>query len=678
MHPLPQPRPALTAEDFARVEDLFAQVNTLPPEERRRVLTARLADRLDLYNEVAALLDLHDRVVASGIDQEAGGAPVDVNDTVGAYRLVERIGQGGMGEVFKADRSDGAFDQQVAVKVVRSTSVAPELFRRFRSERQILASLRHPHIVTLLDGGVSAAGFAYLVMEHVPGQTITDYCQQHALPLNERLKLFGQVCSAVQYAHRHGVVHRDLKPANILVSSDRVAKVLDFGVAKLLDDATSAPGMTLTQAGLPGPLTPNYASPEQLRGLPLTTSSDVYALGVLLYEMVTGVRPYETTGKPFDEVLRLVLDAETPRPSAIAKAQPADLPYDASRALRGDLDAVVLRAMAKDPEHRYGSAEELAADLDRYLTGAPVSAREPSLGYVVRKLAIRHKAVFLSTGVSALLIVAALVATVWQARVARSERDRARVEAAKSAQVADFMRDIFQQSGPVSTGRMTADELLARGRDRIAQLDSQPDVQSMLLFELGVAYRHLGVYDIGDELLARSVTLRERHHGPDALETAQSLAEWGRLMRMAARYDEAERVLGRSLSIRERQLGPDHPEVAHSLDALAGVHWNRGRFEQAVSMVARAVAIMERARPDDPDTDRMRGNLGEALSTMGEFERARTVYETMLAHAERLGGPKGNNVTFAVLGVGRTLLEDERWQQARPWLERALGLMEGY
>ena len=356
---------------------------------------------------------------------------------VGAFRLVEPIGRGGMGVVYRAERVTSEFTQQAAVKLIEAPLQSPAMLRHFKTERQILAGLRHPHIVTLLDGGVSQDGFAYLAMEYVEGAPITAHAAAHALPLDERLRLMQRVCSAVQYAHQHGVVHRDLKPANILVTADGVPKVLDFGVAKLLDQ--SAPdGLETTAGPWRRALTPNYASPEQLRGLPVTTACDIYALGVLLYELLAGVRPYETAGKPLDEMLRIVTDVEPRRPSAAA----ADAAPDQRRALRGDLDAIVLKAMSKEPARRYASAQELSEDLRRYLERQPVVAREPSFGYVFAKAAQRHRAGFAAAAISIVALVAALGVSLWQ-RAPRRDRAQSRDRALQRCP-ADRQRDDLQ------------------------------------------------------------------------------------------------------------------------------------------------------------------------------------------------------------------------------------------
>ena len=282
-----------------------------------------------------------------------------------------------MGVVYRAERVDGAFTQRVAVKLIDAPLRSPDTLRRFRAERQILATLNHPHIVTLLDGGVTDDGRAYLVMECVDGVPITAHCATHRLSLEDRLALFRALCAAVQNAHQHGIVHRDLKPANILVTAEGVPKVLDFGIAKLLDRPQE---VDHTMTGAPLPLTPNYASPEQLRGLPVTTASDIYALGVLLYELVAGVRPYDTSNKAFEEILHTVVDREPRRPRAALAAKDA-VPYDRRR-LKGDLDAIVQKAMSREPERRYGSAQELSEDIDRHLGGQPILAVEASFGYV--------------------------------------------------------------------------------------------------------------------------------------------------------------------------------------------------------------------------------------------------------------------------------------------------------
>jgi tetratricopeptide (TPR) repeat protein len=461
---------------WAEVEAIFEVVADLDERTRASELDARCGNRPDLRAEIEALL---------AADAQTGGlialdSPPGAGSTVGAFRLIEAIGAGGMGTVYRAARADGAFEQQVAVKIIATPVNHAGAARRFRAERQILASLAHPHIVSLLDGAVTSAGHAYLVMEYVDGVPITAYCAAHSRSLADRLRLFRAVCATVHYAHRHAVVHRDLKPANILVSADGVPKVLDFGVAKLLDESTTA-GSTATRFA-PAALTPNYASPEQLRGLPVTTSSDVYALGVLLYELITGRRPYETEGKPLDEMLRLVVEADPPKPSS-----------QTNGAFKGDLDAIVRRAMEKQPERRYGSAEELAEDVGRFLSGVPVAAREPSLGYVVRKLALRHKTAFVSVGVSAVVIVAALIVAISQAQIANVERQRAERRFSEVRQIANaLIFEIHDAVTPLAGSTPVRRTIVARALEYLERLASEATGDPAFQLELARAYTQIG------------------------------------------------------------------------------------------------------------------------------------------------------------------------------------------
>ena len=339
-----------THDYWDRVEEVFAAALAAEDSARTAVLDTRCATRADLRAEVEALLAAHARagefitphtLVGPGLPSSGDGG-LGPGTRIGAFRLLERIAHGGMGDVYRAERVEGEFTQQVAIKMIGARLHGAETVRRFRAERQILASLQHPHIVTLIDGGLTADAQPYIVMEYIDGLPVTEFCRQRSSSLESRLRLFQQICSAVGFAHRHLVVHRDLKPGNVFVTSNGVVKVLDFGVAKLLEphDATAAATISLL-----GPMTPNYASPEQVRGLPVTTACDVYALGVMLYELLSSARPYETAGRTVDEIVSIVVEREPPRPSA---APHAGLPYDPRR-LRGDLDAIALKAMAKDP-----------------------------------------------------------------------------------------------------------------------------------------------------------------------------------------------------------------------------------------------------------------------------------------------------------------------------------------
>ena len=396
----------MSANAWEEVEGIFEGAAEAEPSARAAFLDAHCEGRPELRAEVESLLAAH-REAGAFLEPPSGAGDLDagaefastapsIGSSIGPYRLVEVAGEGGMGKVFRAERADGEFSHQVAIKILRVPDAAG--LRRFRAERQILAALQHPHIVALLDGGALPSGYAFLAMEYVRGTAITGYCRERALTLEDRLRLFHQVALAVHHAHERHVVHRDLKPSNVLVTADGTPKVVDFGIAKLLDESAAGsapPGATIS--GL-NPFTPDYASPEQLRGLPVTPASDVYALGVLLYEMLTGVRPYETTGKPLDEVLDLVLRQERTAPSAADVQARACPPYLLSR-LRGALDRIVLRAMAAAPEARYASVRALATDVVAHLEGRSHTPGRPgAAAWAPRALAGVACAVLLLAG----------------------------------------------------------------------------------------------------------------------------------------------------------------------------------------------------------------------------------------------------------------------------------------
>ena len=411
----------MPAHSWDDAEALFAEATDLRAAERDMLLATRCNGRPELRAEVESLLVCHDEAgpflrSPTGGPTAAPNALSACGRTVGRFRLLDKIGEGGMGVVYRGERADGEFVERVAIKLLPIPFQSEDAFRRFRMERQILASLNHPDIVALIDSGVSDVGQAFLAMTYVEGAPITEYCARRALPLQARLRLFQRICAAVQYAHQNGVVHRDLKPANILVTAEGNPKVLDFGVAKLLDRAGQAIDAKETTALRP--FTPNYASPEQLRGLAVTAACDVYALGVLLYEMLSGSRPYDVSATPLDEMLATVVEREPPRPSSAVTS--ARLPYEPRR-LKGDIDAIVRQAMCKDARRRYASPQEFSEDISRHLAGEPVLAREPSIFYVMSTLARRHRPVFSALAIS----VAALAVSVWQTRIVVAERNHA-------------------------------------------------------------------------------------------------------------------------------------------------------------------------------------------------------------------------------------------------------------
>jgi serine/threonine-protein kinase len=661
------------------VDALFEAALERPADEREAFVRRASAGDPELTAEVLALL-ASERESGPAIGDSAltFAAPLldelhDLADPedptlrpgarVGAYRILGQIGRGGMGAVYLAERADEQYRQRVALKLVKRGTDTDEVLQRFRRERQILASLDHPHIARLLDGGATSDGRPYLVMEAIEGIPITEWCDRRRRTVDERVALFGTVCLAVQHAHQRLVVHRDVKPSNVLVEEDGDVKLLDFGIAKVLG-ADDVPGIR-TQAGV-RVLTPEYAAPEQLGGLPVTTATDVYGLGVLLYELLTGRRPFEpsraSSGRdaaprdpelPSAVVLRGARDpARQPRLEARGSSEPASVaaargttPAGLRRLLRGDLDAVVLRALEHDPARRYPSALQLHEDLERWRTGRPVSARPPTRRYRASKFLRRHRLPVAGAGALLAVAVAFLTAiTALQARTAR-ERDRAELERDKAEQMASFLEDLFTASNPLSAGAERADTLrvrdfLARGATRVREeLEGQPAVQARLGGVIGRVYASLGLYSEAGPLLEQALANARAVLPRDHPDLAEALTNLGVLRMTTGDHAAARSLLEEALAIAGRIHGPAHPSTADAQNHLANLLREEGRYAEAARGHEAALAILDRVPGAD---DRRRAavlhDLARTLERNSDFAGAELHARSALALERALYG----------------------------------------
>ncbi len=656
-------RPSLPPERWREVLAAADRALALDLEERQAFVAQCSADDPPLGAELKALLASADSgsaldspaAVFAGpllADLSAEPDPVGSQSRIGPYRVVGEIGRGGMGAVYLAERADDQYRKQVALKLLSAGSASDEhRVRRFLEERQILAALEHPDIARLLDGGVTLDGLPWFAMEYVEGEPIDQYCDARNLSIERRLELFHRVCAAVQYAHRHLIVHRDLKPANILGSGDGEVKLLDFGIAKLLGvDAANASGV-LTQTG-ERVMTPLYASPEQVRGDSVSTASDVYALGVLLYELLAGRHPYRHPTRQPHEVALAILEQELERPSAavlrpgsapesgppgvtpeqIAAAR-GSTPVKLARRLHGDLEAIVLKAMDKDPKRRYGSAEQLEADIQRHLTGLPVVARPASRLYQTRKFLRRHRVGASATaGVTLLVLGFAIVTEVQSLRVA-AERDRAEA-------VLTHLQNVFgtSVSSPGEDRGVTAREVLDSSAARIERdLSADPEMRARLLFDMGRAYHELGIGGRARQLLEASVAL-QRRSSDDRRALASTLLALGGILLEQGEVESAERNYEEALALRRKLLGPRHSDVARTLNGLAAVRLAQGRFPEAEALSRNALAI-DRRQPGDHGVDvaqSLRGVARARLATGDYDEAARLYAEALSLLRERL------------------------------------------
>ena len=637
----------MDTQRWRQMQDLFAEASALHGDARERFLREHEQADAEVVEQVRSLLaaDSQTGILDAPVFRVRSVAKLvndAVPDRIGPYRIVREIGRGGMGVVYHAERADGQFHQRVAIKLIGTPDADDPLHKRFLDERQILAGLVHPHIARLLDGGILDDGRPYLVMEYVDGLPITTFCDRNRLDVRARLRLFVDVCAAVQHAHQNLVVHRDLKPSNILVSNDGRVHLLDFGIAKLMNPALSRAQSPVTQQETRA-LTPEYASPEQIRGDTLTTASDTYSLGVLLYELLSGRQPYRlTTGSPH-EVATAVCEQDPERPSTRAADNPhgeaearSTTPDRLVRQLSGDLDSIVLMAMRKEPQRRYASADMLRQDIERHLSGLQVDAHRGSTRYRIGKFVRRHRVETAAASIVLVALVTGLTVAIGQSRRASRERDRAEQALIESEGVTNFLLDLFRTGDPGDPppAELSAIDLLRRGALRANDLANQPVAHARLLDVIGQMSLHLGRWEEAERRLEQAVAIR-RSTADAELDLASSLIHLGWVYRARGDNVRARPLAEEALTIRQRVLPANHADVGealYELGRLSGGLPQERLYREALAILPDSGALAERRVTTllALSTNlRRQGRLEEALSGGREALRA----------AQRVYGP---------------------------------------
>ncbi len=663
------------AERWTRVSALLAEAMEVPSAERDAFLATACADDDGLRDEVSslarALEDEPDRFESGALGVRRVTPPAHGEDRsgsrVGSYLLTRRVGAGGMGDVYEAVREESGFRKRVALKLMDVAGASALVVRRFEQERRILARLEHRNIAALIDGGLTEAGRPYYAMEFVDGEPITEWCENRRLGIEERVALFRQVCGAVEYAHRHLVIHRDLKPGNVFVTEDGTVKLLDFGIAKIME-AGEDNEPDLTQAG-PAPLTPAYASPEQLRGDRITTASDIFSLGVLLYEVLAGAHPFRAVGATSGEVRDQVLAGPPAPPSTVAGR--------GGRVLRGDLDTVVLTALQLEPERRYSGAAALGEDLRRWAAGFPIRARPDSLGYRLGKFVRRNRVASLAVllGVGALLT--GLAAAIRQTALAEAERDRARREAAKATQVTRFMEEMFEAADPRLEGRdVTVLEVLdsavvRAGRD----LAGEPALQAAVFTSIGATLRGLGRFDEAERLLRTSLDVLEQLGDEGAPDVPATMRHLGRVLADRGEAAQAESLFRDALARYRASRSPDSAGMARALDDLGDVLQYRGELVEAEAVHREGLAIKRHTGDTlSPMFAASLNNLAVVVGQQGRWEEAERLHREGLRVAEATLGSAHPDVATGMNALAFVLEQRHAYPQAESLYQRALAI----
>ena len=689
-------------ERWRQIEDLFHSALDCEPGRRAVFLDSVCAGDSSLRMEIETLLSSYEKANFTETPAFADGIKLleeseersHAGQTIGPYRVIRKLGQGGMGAVYLAARADQAFQKEVAIKLIKRGQDTEEVIQRFRGERQILASLDHPNITRLFDGGTTDDGLPYFVMEYIQGQPIDNYCDSHKLDTTQRLMLFQSVCAAVHFAHQHLVIHRDIKPGNILVTSEGVPRLLDFGIAKLLATEPSATDRTLTLARR---MTPESASPEQVRGANVTTASDVYSLGVLLYKLLTGHSPYRLAGKSSGEIERAICEEHPEKPSAaidriegaITRQSVSDTregtPDKLRRRLRGDLDNIVLMALRKEPQRRYASVVQFSDDIRRHLEGLPVLAHRDTPAYRAAKFVGRHKTGVAAVALLVLSLSAGIAATAWQARVALAEGKRARLESAKAQRINAFLQDMLSFSSPSyvsSNPRKDPDAKVSEVVEQAAkraesELADQPEVLAEMQRTIGAVYYAQGRYDQAEQILRAALEKYIRLYGPDRHESVEASNLLANVLLRKGNNTEAEALFLKDIDTERKEAQRGHLDVRTMAYVLGdygsmldqrGDKATEGYLREALQYASKLTG------KDRAFVAMLYNDLGDVAYRSGDLNESERMGRAAIDEYRKL--PEGTYVEMAtsLSNLGAVLIKKGNYSQAEPFVREGLEL----
>ena len=666
-----------------RIQKLFHEAAPLAATEQRAFLERECAGDETLIADVLALLQ-EDARGGSILDQPlaevarqvlADGANSLPFQELGSYRIVSVLGEGGMGVVYLAERSD--LGSRVALKLLRDAWLSPARRERFASEQRTLAQLNHPSIARLYDADTLPDGTPFFVMEYVEGLPLTEFCAQKKCTAEQRLQLLRQVCEAVQYAHSNAVIHRDLKPSNILVKEDGTVRLLDFGIAKQLESLDLGAKQTMTALRL---MTPAYASPEQIRGQRAGIQTDVYSLGVILYELLSGELPFDLSNLSPAEAEMVLLSHEPARPSAkvTKQAKPGDgLAGSLSASARADLDVLCLTAMHKDPERRYRSVEALVRDVDHYLKGEPLEARPDTVGYRLSKFVRRNRREVVAAAVAALVLIG--LVTYFTVRLQKA-RDAALLEAARTQRIQRFTMNLFQggdeEAGPADDLRVIT--LVDRGVQEAQALTGDPAAQAELYETLGTVYQNLGKLEAAEKLLNSALEQRKAKFGDDSAPVADTLVALAGLRDAQAKYPEAEELAQEGVAMSKRHLPPNHPAIGKATAMLGKILEDHGDYTRAIAVLEEAARLQTAAGVSAAELSGTLTELANCHFYAGHYDTSEALNQRLLAMDRQFYGPRHPHVADDLINLGAIQFERARYPEAEKYYREGLAITEAF
>jgi eukaryotic-like serine/threonine-protein kinase len=667
---------------WERIQSLFHQTADLPPAEQDAFLQAACAHDSALIHEVSAMLK-EDARPASLLERGiAGVAHALLNDPdpaqfprqqFGPYHLIRLLGEGGMGLVYLAERTD--LGSLVAIKILRDAWLSPARRERFASEQRTLAQLNHASIARLYDADALPDGTPWFAMEYVEGVPLTEYSKLHASPLDTRIHLFRAVCEAVQYAHSQAVIHRDLKPSNILVKQDGSIRLLDFGIAKQLESLDTPVNQTMTGLRL---MTPAYAAPEQIRGDRVGIHTDVYSLGVILFELLTGQLPFDLSNLTPAEAASIVAEHEPGKPSSILKTgnPPPDV-ASLNKSAWSELDVLCLTAMHKDPARRYRSVEALIRDIDHYLRAEPLEARPDTFSYRVGKFVQRHQRMVV-TSVAAIVLVLAML-SFFTVRLAKA-RNAALAEAARTQRIQKFMLNLFeggdQAVGPSDSMRVIT--LVDRGAMEAKTLNSDPKIQAELYQNLGDIYEKLGKFEQADALLQTALAQHQSLYGAYSPESAETLLELGLLRDAQGKFDDAERYVRQALAIDRQKLSPTHPALARATSALGKVLEDRGSYDASIRVLEEAARLQSAQGGSSTDLSETLSELANSHFYTGHYDASESLNQRVLGMDRQLYGDRHPHIADDLINLGAIKYDLGHYPEAERYDRDALDITQSF